>query len=116
MGAFYNRRMETAQDRFAEVAYDDVARAHERIRGVVHRTPVLRSATIDALTGACNRRHFDERLGVEWNRALRQDSADPLVTAVVEPWGRNSSREQRDLAARLTDVINRVWAENDGRA
>jgi len=45
-----------------------------------------------------------------------QDSADPLVTAVVEPWGRNSSQEQRDLAARLTDVINRVWAENDGRA
>jgi len=45
-----------------------------------------------------------------------QDSADPLVTAVVEPWGRNSSQQQRDLAARLTDVINRVWAENDGRA
>jgi len=45
-----------------------------------------------------------------------QDSADLLVTAVVEPWGRDSSQEQRTLAAKLTDVINRVWAENDGRA
>ena len=34
------------------VSYDDVARAHERIQGVAHRTPVLFSATVDALTGA----------------------------------------------------------------
>ncbi len=34
------------------IAYDDVARAHERIAGVAHRTPVLRSRTADALTGA----------------------------------------------------------------
>jgi threonine dehydratase len=36
----------------AEVSFDDVADAHERIRGVVHRTPVLTSATVDARTGA----------------------------------------------------------------
>jgi threonine dehydratase len=35
-----------------EVTFGDVAQAHERIRGAVHRTPVLRSATIDARTGA----------------------------------------------------------------
>ena len=35
-----------------EVTYDDVARAHERLRGKAHRTPVLTSSTIDALTGA----------------------------------------------------------------
>jgi len=35
-----------------EVSFGDVAAAHERIRGQAHRTPVLRSATIDALTGA----------------------------------------------------------------
>ncbi len=34
------------------LSYDDVARAHERIRSVAKRTPVLTSATIDALTGA----------------------------------------------------------------
>jgi threonine dehydratase len=35
-----------------EVKFSDVAGAHERIRDVVHRTPVLSSATVDALTGA----------------------------------------------------------------
>jgi threonine dehydratase len=35
-----------------EVTFDDVARAHERIKGRTHRTPVLTSSTIDTLTGA----------------------------------------------------------------
>jgi threonine dehydratase len=35
-----------------EVTFSDVAAAHERIRDHVHRTPVLSSATINALTGA----------------------------------------------------------------
>jgi threonine dehydratase len=35
-----------------DVTYDDVARAHERIKGQAHRTPVLTSATIDERTGA----------------------------------------------------------------
>lgn len=35
-----------------EVTFDDVARAHERIKGAAHRTPVLRSSTVDARTGA----------------------------------------------------------------
>jgi threonine dehydratase len=35
-----------------EVTFDDVARAHERIKGAVHRTPVLSSVTVDTLTGA----------------------------------------------------------------
>jgi threonine dehydratase len=35
-----------------EVVFDDVVRAHERIRGEAHRTPVLTSATVDAMTGA----------------------------------------------------------------
>jgi threonine dehydratase len=34
------------------VSFDDIAAAHERIRPHAHRTPVLTSATIDALTGA----------------------------------------------------------------
>jgi threonine dehydratase len=34
------------------VNFDDVARAHERIKAAAHRTPVLNSATVDALTGA----------------------------------------------------------------
>jgi threonine dehydratase len=34
------------------VSFDDVAAAHERIRAHARRTPVLTSATIDAMTGA----------------------------------------------------------------
>jgi threonine dehydratase len=34
------------------VTYDDVAAAHERIRGAARRTPVLTSSTADALIGA----------------------------------------------------------------
>jgi len=34
------------------VAYDDVAAAHERIKGTARRTPVLTSTTVDALVGA----------------------------------------------------------------
>jgi threonine dehydratase len=40
----------------ADVSWEDVEAAHRRIRDVARRTPVLRSATIDALTGA--RVHF----------------------------------------------------------
>jgi threo-3-hydroxy-L-aspartate ammonia-lyase len=34
------------------VSFDDIAQAHERIRGQAKRTPVLTSATVDAFTGA----------------------------------------------------------------
>src|SRR5437588_11760878 len=34
------------------LCFDDVAAAHERIRAHAKRTPVLTSATVDALTGA----------------------------------------------------------------
>ena len=34
------------------LTFDEVAAAHERLRGVAKRTPVLTSATVDALTGA----------------------------------------------------------------
>jgi len=34
------------------ISYDDVAQAHERLAGIAHRTPVMRSTTADARTGA----------------------------------------------------------------
>jgi threonine dehydratase len=34
------------------LSYEDIAAAHERLKSVAHRTPVLTSATVDALTGA----------------------------------------------------------------
>ncbi len=33
------------------ITFDDIAAAHERLRGAAHRTPVLTSATADALAG-----------------------------------------------------------------
>jgi threonine dehydratase len=72
-----------------EVSFDDVARAHERIKAQAHRTPVLRSATIDALTGA--RVFFKpenlQRMGAFKFRgaynALSQLSADEKKRGVV---------------------------------
>lgn len=34
------------------ICFDDIVRAHERVAGVAHRTPVLTSSTADDLTGA----------------------------------------------------------------
>jgi threonine dehydratase len=34
------------------ISYDDVAAAHQRLAGIAHRTPVLRSRTADASSGA----------------------------------------------------------------
>jgi len=45
-----------------------------------------------------------------------QDGNDPLVEAVVEPWGRETPEADRELGAILSDFLNRVWYENDGRA
>lgn len=72
-----------------EVTYDDVARAHERIKPFAKRTPVLTSATIDALTGA--KVHFKcenfQRMGAFKFRgaynALSQLSADQKKKGVV---------------------------------
>jgi len=72
-----------------EVTYDDVARAHERIKPVAKRTPVLTSSTIDALTGA--RVHFKcenfQRMGAFKFRgaynALSQLSAEQKRKGVV---------------------------------
>jgi threonine dehydratase len=71
------------------VTYDDVARAHERIKPYARRTPVLTSSTIDALTGAkvffkCE--NF-QRMGAFKFRgaynALSQLSADQKKNGVV---------------------------------
>jgi threonine dehydratase len=72
-----------------EVTYDDVARAHERIKPFAKRTPVLTSSTIDALTGA--KVHFEcenfQRMGAFKFRgaynALSQLSAEQKKKGVV---------------------------------
>ncbi len=34
------------------ISYGDIEAAHRRLQGVAHRTPVMRSKTVDDLTGA----------------------------------------------------------------
>ncbi|MGH8708779.1 MAG: threo-3-hydroxy-L-aspartate ammonia-lyase [Burkholderiales bacterium] len=71
------------------LSFADVAAAHERIKAVAKRTPVLTSATIDALTGA--RVHFKcenfQRMGAFKFRgaynALSQLSAEQKKKGVV---------------------------------
>ena len=45
---------------------------------------LLKLANIDGLTGIANRRHFDERLGVEWLRALRNRRPLTLIMFDVD--------------------------------
>ena len=45
---------------------------------------LLKLANVDGLTGIANRRHFDERLGVEWLRALRNRRPLTLIMFDVD--------------------------------
>ena len=92
-----------------EVVFDDVARAHERIRGEAHRTPVLRSATIDALTGATVffKPESLQRMGAFKFRgaynALAQLSADEKGRGVVA-FSSGNHAQAVALAGRLLGV------------
>ena len=72
-----------------QVNFSDVAAAHERIKAAVHRTPVLRSATVDEMTGAqvffkpeCLQRMGAFKIRGAYN-ALSQLSADERRRGVV---------------------------------
>ena len=52
----------------------------------------------DGLTGVANRRRFDEKLSVEWNRALRQ--AHPLSLLLLDI----------DYFKRVNDELGIWWA------
>lgn len=43
------------------------------------------------------------------------DSSDPLVSTEIEPWGMGNKQAEYDLGRKLSDVVNRIWYENDGR-
>jgi diguanylate cyclase (GGDEF)-like protein len=47
---------------------------------------------VDGLTGAYNRRHFDERLAVEWGRAVRNQSALSAILIDVDYFKRYNDR------------------------
>ena len=92
-----------------EVTFDDVARAHERIKGKAHRTPVLSSATVDALTGATVffKPENLQRMGAFKFRgaynALSQLSADEKKRGVVA-FSSGNHAQAVALAGRLLGV------------
>jgi two-component system chemotaxis family response regulator WspR len=45
---------------------------------------LLKLSNLDGLTGVANRRHFDERLGIEWLRALRNRNPLTLIMFDVD--------------------------------
>lgn len=45
-----------------------------------------------------------------------QDGNDPLVSTVIEPWGLESSEAERTLGKELSEFVERVWYENEGRS
>jgi len=91
------------------VTFDDVAAAHERIKAVAKRTPVLTSATIDARTGA--QVHFKcenfQRMGAFKFRgaynALAQLSAEQKRKGVVA-FSSGNHAQAVALAGRLLGV------------
>ncbi|NGZ26113.1 MAG: response regulator, partial [Magnetococcales bacterium] len=47
-----------------------------------------RLSLVDGLTGVCNRRHFDERMRLEWRRAHRNNSTLAIIMADVDHFKR----------------------------
>jgi diguanylate cyclase (GGDEF)-like protein len=83
--AFTNKHQKTLELLSAQAAISLVnAQLIESLERKVHaRTEELRQMSMkDGLTGIANRRSFDERLGVEWQRGLR--SGAPLSLLMID--------------------------------
>ena len=94
-------------------SYDDVAAAHERIRQHARRTPVLTSATIDAMTGA--KAHFKcenlQRMGAFKFRgaynALSQLSPEARKRGVVG-FSSGNHAQAVALASRMLEIPSTI--------
>ncbi|HWT14369.1 MAG TPA: diguanylate cyclase [Patescibacteria group bacterium] len=83
--AFTGKHLKTLELLSAQAAISLVnAQLYESLeRKVQARTEELRQMTMkDGLTGIANRRSFDERLGVEWQRSLR--NGQPLTLLMLD--------------------------------
>ena len=103
------------------ISFADVAAAHERIRGKAHRTPVLTSATADALTGA--RLFFKcenfQRMGAFKFRgaynAIAQFTPEQKSTGVIT-YSSGNHAQAIALAARLQGVKSVIVMPEDAPA
>ncbi len=60
----------------------DLEEANEHLAGAIET--LHRMSNTDALTGAANRRHFDDTLTLEWRRAIRTATPISLVLADID--------------------------------
>ena len=87
---------------------------------------LLKLANIDGLTGIANRRHFDERLRVEWLRALRNRHPFTLIMFDVDLFKQYNdkfghiegdeclkriARSAQEIASRPADTVARYGGE-----
>jgi two-component system chemotaxis family response regulator WspR len=87
---------------------------------------LLKLANIDGLTGIANRRHFDERLGEEWYRALRNRNSLTLVMFDIDLFKKYNdkfghlegdeclkrvARAAQEVARRPADTVARYGGE-----
>ncbi len=117
-GAFTERHVKTLELLGAQAAISLMnARLYESLeRKVAERTEELRRMSMkDGLTGIANRRSFDERLGSEWRRGLRNGRPLSLMMididhfkAYNDQYGHvEGDRCIRAVAQTLEQVINR---------
>ena len=100
-------------------SYDDIVRASERLAGHAHRTPVLTSATADAIAGAslffkCE--NF-QRMGAFVSRRLQRHRApDPAQRAAgVVTFSSGNHAQAIALASRMQGVQATIIMPLDAR-
>lgn len=72
------------RDFLVAIAEDISVRKHKEKAINVMQERLLRLSSLDGLTGVANRRLFDERLALEWRRAVRYGSSLSLIIADID--------------------------------
>ncbi len=93
------------------------ARAHTHLTLKAQSDQLRQWAYIDGLTGAHNRRYFDERLDAEWRRAARSRSALSLVLLDVDffkPYNDRYGHQAGDDCLRLVATSLRANLKRPG--
>ena len=75
---------DTLENELKEIRRSDLQLKREKRKVEELAEKLLAMSTMDGLTGIANRRHFDEFLAREWNRALRASSPLSLILCDID--------------------------------
>ncbi len=87
------------------------ARVQTHLQTVQHIHTIERLGMIDPLTDIPNRRSFDERLGMEWRRAIRKESPISLLMLDVDHFKKYNDTYGHPQGDRLLRAITQIFAE-----